>query len=66
MSVTIHTSLGNLKLEVYCDTVPRAAGNFLALIASGYYNNCKFHKNIKGFIIQGGDPSGKVLFANKI
>lgn len=32
--------------------------NFLALCASGYYNDCIFHRNIKGFMIQTGDPSG--------
>ena len=61
MSVTVHTNLGNLKVEVYCDSVPKAAANFLALIASGYYDNCTFHKNIKGFIIQGGDPTGELV-----
>lgn len=32
--------------------------NFLALCASGYYDNCLWHRNIKGFMIQTGDPSG--------
>jgi len=31
--------------------------NFLALCASGYYDNCLFHRNIKGFIVQTGDPT---------
>lgn len=34
------------------------AQNFLALCASGYYNNTLFHRNVKGFIVQGGDPTG--------
>lgn len=38
--------------------VPKAAFNFLALAASGYYNNTLFHRNIRGFMIQGGDPTG--------
>eukprot|EP01111_Echinosteliopsis_oligospora_P011344 TRINITY_DN3726_c0_g1_i1.p1 TRINITY_DN3726_c0_g1~~TRINITY_DN3726_c0_g1_i1.p1 ORF type:complete len:161 (+),score=34.71 TRINITY_DN3726_c0_g1_i1:45-527(+) len=58
MSVTLHTNLGDIKLEVFCDSVPRAAENFLALCASNYYNGTKFHRNIKGFMIQGGDPTG--------
>lgn len=58
MSVTLHTTVGDLKLEVFCDRVPRLAENFLALAASGYYDNTAFHRNIKGFMIQGGDPSG--------
>mmetsp|Transcript_10562 Transcript_10562/g.16110 ORF Transcript_10562/g.16110 Transcript_10562/m.16110 type:complete len:220 (+) Transcript_10562:435-1094(+) len=58
MSVTLHTTLGNIKLEVYCDTAPRTSFNFLALAASGYYNGTTFHRNIRGFMIQGGDPTG--------
>lgn len=38
MAVTLHTSLGDLKLEIFCDTTPRTAFNFLALCASGYYD----------------------------
>ncbi len=43
-SVTLHTNLGDVKLEVYCDEVPRTAENFLALCASGYYNGTRFHR----------------------
>merc|ERR1712157_672336 len=59
MGVTLHTSLGDIKIEVFCDTAPRTSFNFLALAASGYYNGTRFHRNIKGFIVQGGDPTGK-------
>ena len=58
MSVTLHTTLGNIKFELYCEEVPRTAANFLALCASGYYDNSIFHRNIRGFMIQGGDPTG--------
>ncbi|KIL62955.1 hypothetical protein M378DRAFT_107735 [Amanita muscaria Koide BX008] len=58
MSVTLHTTHGDIKIEVFCDAVPKAAENFLALCASGYYDNCLFHRNIKGFMIQTGDPTG--------
>jgi peptidyl-prolyl cis-trans isomerase-like 3 len=47
-----------LKIEIFCDSVPMTAYNFLALCASGYYDNTIFHRNIKGFMIQGGDPTG--------
>ncbi len=57
--MTIHTSLGFLKVELFCDTVPKLTHNFLALLASGYYNGTRFHRNMVGFMIQGGDPSGK-------
>lgn len=52
MSVTLHTNLGDLKVEVFCEDVPRTAENFLALCASEYYNGTSFHRNIKGFMIQ--------------
>eukprot|EP00850_Spirogloea_muscicola_P025439 SM003100S12260 [mRNA] locus=s3100:5:1336:- [translate_table: standard] len=58
MSVTLHTNLGDIKCEIFCDEVPKAAENFLALCASGYYEGTIFHRNIKGFMIQGGDPTG--------
>jgi len=45
-------------MEIFCDTAPRTSFNFLALAASGCYNNTKFHRNIRGFIVQGGDPTG--------
>ncbi|KAG4305088.1 hypothetical protein PORY_001258 [Pneumocystis oryctolagi] len=57
-SVTLHTDVGDIKIEVFCELVPQTAYNFLALCASGYYNNCLIHRNIKGFIVQMGDPTG--------
>jgi len=58
MSVTLHTTHGDLKIEVFCEAVPKTAENFLALCASNYYDGCIFHRNIKSFMIQTGDPSG--------
>ncbi|KAG0914595.1 hypothetical protein G6F33_004108 [Rhizopus arrhizus] len=58
MSVTLHTDLGDIKIEVFCEAVPKTAENFLALCASGYYDNNTFHRNIPGFMIQTGDPTG--------
>ena len=58
MSLTLNTTHGKLKIEVFCEYAPMAAKNFLALCASNYYDNTIFHRNIKGFIIQGGDPTG--------
>mmetsp|Transcript_39599 Transcript_39599/g.77536 ORF Transcript_39599/g.77536 Transcript_39599/m.77536 type:complete len:164 (-) Transcript_39599:14-505(-) len=57
MSVTLHTSHGDIKLEVFCDQVPKTAENFLALCACNYYDGVKFHRNMKGFMIQTGDPT---------
>ncbi|KAH0474613.1 MAG: uncharacterized protein KVP18_000562 [Porospora cf. gigantea A] len=58
MSLTLHTSLGDLKLELELDKAPHTCKNFLALCASGYYDNTAFHRNIAGFAVQGGDPTG--------
>ena len=58
MSVTLHCDVGDLKLELYCEECPKTAKNFIALAASGYYDGCKFHRNIKGFMAQSGDPTG--------
>lgn len=57
MSLTLHTSHGDLLIELFCDQCPITCKNFLALSASDYYNNTLFHRNIKSFIIQGGDPT---------
>jgi peptidyl-prolyl cis-trans isomerase-like 3 len=59
MSVTLHTSLGDIKLEIYCDTAPRTAFNFLALAACHAYDGTIAHRNIKGFMIQMGDTAEK-------
>lgn len=57
MSVTLHTTHGDLKVEIFCETVPKTAENFLALCASGAYNDTPFHRLIPSFMIQGGDIS---------
>ncbi|XP_061434787.1 peptidyl-prolyl cis-trans isomerase-like 3 isoform X1 [Petromyzon marinus] len=65
-AVTLHTDLGDLKLELFCEQAPRACENFLALCASDYYNGCIFHRNIKGFMVQTGDPTGTGKGGNSI
>jgi peptidyl-prolyl cis-trans isomerase-like 3 len=42
----------------YSKVTPKTCQNFLALCATDYYNGTKFHRNMKGFMVQGGDPSG--------
>lgn len=57
MSVTLHTTHGDIKIEIFCETVPQTAENFLALCASGAYDGTPFHRIIKDFMAQGGDTS---------
>lgn len=58
MSVTLVTDAGNIKIELYCADVPVSSENFLALAAKGYYDNTLIHRNVKGFMVQMGDPTG--------
>ncbi|KXJ96437.1 cyclophilin-like domain-containing protein [Microdochium bolleyi] len=57
MSVTLHTTKGDIKLEVFCESVPKTAENFLALCASGYYDRSPFHRLIPSFMAQTGAPA---------
>lgn len=54
----IETNLGALNIELQTETAPRAVWNFVQLAKKGYYNGIKFHRNIRNFMIQGGDPTG--------
>ncbi|KAI1180344.1 hypothetical protein F4777DRAFT_311848 [Nemania sp. FL0916] len=54
----IETNLGELNVELYTEFAPRAVWNFTRLAQKGYYKGVAFHRNIKNFMIQGGDPSG--------
>ncbi|XP_076030911.1 RING-type E3 ubiquitin-protein ligase PPIL2 [Oratosquilla oratoria] len=56
--VSLKTNLGSLNLELYCDTVSKACENFIRLCSKGYYNGTIFHRSIRHFMIQGGDPTG--------
>ncbi len=54
----IRTTLGDITIEFHGDDAPLAAGNFALLAADGFYNATIFHRVIKDFMIQGGDPTG--------
>jgi peptidyl-prolyl cis-trans isomerase B (cyclophilin B) len=54
----IETSMGMMTAELYGDQVPGTVENFVNLANSGYYKNMIFHRIIKGFVVQTGDPSG--------
>ena len=49
---------GEIKIELYPDIVPNTASNFISLADKGFYDSLSFHRIIKGFAIQGGDPDG--------
>lgn len=54
--VVLITTKGNIEIELFVDAMPITAGNFLKLAKEGFYDGVKFHRVIKGFMIQGGDP----------
>jgi len=57
--VTITMADGSvMKAELYPDTAPETVNNFISLIKKGFYDGLKFHRVIRGFMIQGGDPDG--------
>ncbi|KAI8118107.1 hypothetical protein FF38_05791 [Lucilia cuprina] len=56
--VRLTTNLGPLNFELYCDQVPKTCDNFLRHCSNGYYTGTKFHRSIRNFMIQGGDPTG--------
>ncbi len=56
--VTFETDFGNIKVELYPDKAPNTVNNFVTLVNEGFYNGLIFHRIIKGFMIQGGDPEG--------
>ncbi len=57
-TVTIETNKGKIVFETYDADAPKAAANFIELANKGFYNGVIFHRVIKGFMIQGGDPTG--------
>lgn len=56
--VTLNTDHGDMVLEMFASEVPNTVNNFVFLARDGYYDNVIFHRVIKGFMIQGGDPDG--------
>ena len=57
-TVTIETNKGTIVFETYDADAPKASQNFVTLAEKGFYNGVIFHRVIKGFMIQGGDPTG--------
>ncbi|MBN3289249.1 PPIL2 ligase, partial [Polypterus senegalus] len=56
--VRLHTNKGDLNLELHCNMVPKTCENFIKLCKTAYYDGTVFHRSIRNFMIQGGDPTG--------
>ncbi|KAF3003264.1 Peptidyl-prolyl cis-trans isomerase cyp8 [Neopestalotiopsis sp. 37M] len=54
----METNLGDLNIELHPEYAPKAVWNFVRLAQTGYYRGMSFHRNIRNFMIQGGDPTG--------
>lgn len=54
----LKTTAGNITIKLNADKTPITVNNFVALSRQKFYNNTIFHRTIKGFMIQGGDPKG--------
>jgi cyclophilin family peptidyl-prolyl cis-trans isomerase len=57
-TATLVTPLGNIVIELFADKAPKTVNNFVFLAREGYYDGVTFHRVIKGFMAQGGDPTG--------
>lgn len=57
--VTLKTNQGDIKIEMFADKAPKTVSNFVNLATAGFYDGVKFHRVIKDFMIQGGDPLTK-------
>ena len=63
--VCLETTVGDIEIELWSRECPKACRNFVQLCMENYYNKTKFHRVIKDFIVQGGDPgNGKYNFVN--
>jgi len=53
-----HTQQGPIKVKLYADEAPITVNNFVFLARQGFYDGTTFHRVIKNFMVQGGDPTG--------
>jgi cyclophilin family peptidyl-prolyl cis-trans isomerase len=57
-SATMHTNHGAIEIELFDEDAPKTVENFRKLAADGFYDGVIFHRVIKDFMVQGGDPTG--------
>lgn len=58
ITAVLHTEKGDITVTLNTDQTPKTVNNFVTLAKKGFYNKTIFHRIIKGFMIQGGDPKG--------
>ncbi len=58
-TIEMQTNLGAITLELFSEDAPKTVENFIKLSKSGFYDGTRFHRVIKNFMIQGGDPNSK-------
>ncbi len=54
----MHTEKGDITIELFAAQAPKTVNNFVFLAREGFYNNTTFHRVLRGFMVQGGDPRG--------
>lgn len=54
----LETSHGTVDVELFADDAPNTVNNFVSLAREGFYDGTPFHRVVKGFVVQGGDPTG--------
>lgn len=59
ITVTLETNFGNIKIKLFPAEAPKTVNNFIQLAQQKFYNGSMFHRVIKDFMIQGGDPNSK-------
>jgi cyclophilin family peptidyl-prolyl cis-trans isomerase len=59
MNATMHTNKGDIEIELMESDAPNTVANFVKLAKNGFYDGTKFHRVIRDFMIQGGDPQTK-------
>jgi len=57
-TATFHTQVGDFQVELFATQAPQTVNNFVFLARDGFYNGTTFHRVIRGFMAQGGDPTG--------
>ncbi|MAL16288.1 MAG: peptidylprolyl isomerase [Balneola sp.] len=58
LKATIHTSKGEINVQLFSERAPKTVANFVNLATRGFFDNLKFHRVIDNFMVQGGCPNG--------